>query len=84
MHQRLVADVAFYEDKVALVVLPPPCPIRIAPMDFGRAGELISRAQRDAHLALSVAGGRRIHASRHIAVHAHDRSGASPAILAPG
>jgi NTE family protein len=83
MHQRLVADVAFYEDKVKLVVLPPPCPVRIAPMDFGRARELIHRAHRDADLALSVAGGRRIHAERHIAVHAHNRSEAPRAGSAP-
>jgi len=74
MHQRLVTDVALYEEKVRLVVLPPPCPIRISPMDFGRAGELIRRAHRDAHQALSVAGGRRIHPERHVAMHDHERS----------
>ncbi|MGN6575299.1 MAG: patatin-like phospholipase family protein [Nocardioides sp.] len=83
MHQRLVADVAYYEDKVKLVVLPPPCPLRISPMEFGRAGELIRRAQCDAHTALSVAGGRRIHPERHIAMHAHDRSEAPQPIAAP-
>lgn len=73
-HQRLVADIAHYRDRVDLVVLPPPCPIRTSPANFARADELIRTARGDAEKALAHAGGRRGHPDRLVATHAHRRA----------
>lgn len=75
IHQRLVADVARYSPQCDLVVLPPPCPLTVAPTDFGRSADLVAAAHRHAVKALSVDGGRRERPDRLIAMHTHDRAG---------
>jgi NTE family protein len=70
-HQRLAADIAHYADEVDLVVLPTPCPLRVSPVDFGRARELRHTAHAEALRWLSQDGGRRSHPERHLALHAH-------------
>lgn len=40
--RRLRAETELLADRTRLVVLPPPCPVRVAPHDFSRADELIS------------------------------------------
>lgn len=47
-HQRLAADVTRFAEQVDLVVLPTPCPLRVSPIDFSRAGELIRIAHAEA------------------------------------
>ena len=69
IHQRLVADIDEYTGRVDLVVLPPPCPLHVSPLDFGRAAELIARAHRDAAAWLDRDGGRRDHPATAIALH---------------
>lgn len=44
VQQRLIADVARYQDSVDLCVLPPLCPLRVSPVDFAHTDELIVRA----------------------------------------
>jgi len=44
IHQRLSLDVERYADQVDLRVVPPLCPIAIAPTDFSHADDLILRA----------------------------------------
>lgn len=44
IHQRLAADIKRYNRRADLRVVPPLCPITIAPADFSRAAELIDRA----------------------------------------
>jgi NTE family protein len=44
VNHRLAADVERYRDKVELRVVPPLCPLRVSPGDFGRARELIDAA----------------------------------------
>jgi NTE family protein len=44
MHRRLLDDIARFGDQVELVVLPPPCPVDVQPMDFSRAESLIERS----------------------------------------
>jgi NTE family protein len=73
-HQRLVADVALYAGTVDLVVLPPPCPLRISVVNFGRAAELMRAAYTTAATALAVDDGRRDHPEQSIAMHTHVRS----------
>jgi NTE family protein len=46
--QRLVADIERHRDEVDLIVLPPPCPLSVAPIDFSRADDLIEQAYTDA------------------------------------
>jgi NTE family protein len=42
----------------AVVVLPPPCPLSVQPIDFSRARELVERAYEDAGLFLDSADGK--------------------------
>jgi NTE family protein len=51
-HRRLLEDVERHRDTVDLVVLPPPCPLRVTPIDFGHADELIARALEAARALL--------------------------------
>jgi len=46
IHQRLSLDVEKYADLVDLRVVPPLCPISVAPTDFSQADDLIRRAYR--------------------------------------
>ena len=46
--RRLIADIELHRDEVELIVLPPPCPLTVAPIDFSCADELIEQAYRDA------------------------------------
>jgi NTE family protein len=46
--RRLIDDIESHKDRTKLVVLPPPCPVSIQPIDFGHAELLIDRAYADA------------------------------------
>jgi NTE family protein len=46
--QRFTAEVASLARGIDVVVLPPPCPLDVQPMDFGHAEELMTRAEADA------------------------------------
>lgn len=70
-HQRLVADVARYSSEADLIVLPPPCPLAVSPINFGRSVDLIQRGYADASETLARDGGRRPHPERTIAMHTH-------------
>jgi NTE family protein len=56
---RLIADVELHRDNAKLVVLPPPCPLGIQPIDFGHADELIERSLGDARAFLDRNGAER-------------------------
>ena len=43
IQQRLHVEIGLYRDRARLVVLPPPCPQTVQPIDFSHAGELIER-----------------------------------------
>ena len=58
--QRLYVEIALYRADARIIVLPPPCPQNIQPIDFSHAGELIARALDDSRVFLdSLAGSRR-------------------------
>src|SRR5919108_429382 len=44
VHRRLADDIVRFRDAAELIVLPPPCPVRVQPMDFGQAESLIAAA----------------------------------------
>ncbi|WP_239460186.1 hypothetical protein [Nocardioides daejeonensis] len=52
IHQRLLLDIASYAGAATLHVLPPPCPVTVAPSSFGHAGRLIRAAHDRAAAAL--------------------------------
>ena len=58
-HSRLIADVELHRDRAKLVVLPPPCPLAIQPIDFAHADELIARSLSDARKFLDGGGAER-------------------------
>jgi NTE family protein len=53
-HSRLLADIELHEDRANLIVLPPPCPQSIAPIDFGHASELIESSAEAARAFLDT------------------------------
>jgi NTE family protein len=50
--QRLHLEIELYRDRAQLVVLPPPCPQPVQPIDFAHAGELIEQALHGARTFL--------------------------------
>jgi NTE family protein len=44
VHRRLTDDIVRYGREVELIVLPPPLPVEVQPIDFGQARSLIDRA----------------------------------------
>jgi NTE family protein len=49
LEQRLVVEIAKFADLAEILVLPPPCPLSVRPIDFGAADELMSMAYRNAN-----------------------------------
>jgi NTE family protein len=54
--RRLIDDIERHRDDARLIVLPPPCPLRITPFDFAHADELIGQALHDAREFLDGGG----------------------------
>jgi NTE family protein len=63
VNQRLAVDVARYEGAIDLRVVPPLCPIRTPPADFGASAELIGRAHEATSVWLRSSHPRLTHAS---------------------
>jgi NTE family protein len=53
--RRLLVEVEMLRERAELIVLPPPCPLSIAPIDFSRADELIRRGYEDSRDYLDAA-----------------------------
>lgn len=45
--RRLLIEINAYQDRAELIVLPPPCPLAVSPIDFARADELMRRGYED-------------------------------------
>jgi NTE family protein len=56
--RRLLVEIELLRDRAELIVLPPPCPLAVVPMDFSHAEELIRRGYEDGrdHLEAAEAG----------------------------
>jgi NTE family protein len=57
--RRLLVEVELLRDRAELIVLPPPCPLSVAPIDFSHADELVRRGYEDSrdYLDALEAGG---------------------------
>jgi NTE family protein len=76
--RRLLVEVEMLRDRVELIILPPPCPLTIAPIDFSHADELIRRGYEDSHEYLDAVAAGAAPVPLPMAMHAHRR----PATLA--
>ena len=56
---RLIADVEASRNEAKLIVLPPPCPLSVTPIDFSHANELVNRSLADARAFLDGGGAER-------------------------
>lgn len=79
VQQRLHLEVELYAAHARLVVMPPPCPLQVQPIDFSRARELIEQAlsgSREFLASLEVSGMARdaIAPSELLVPHRHDRA----------
>jgi hypothetical protein len=72
-HSRLIADIELHRNSAKLVVLPPPCPLSISPIDFAHAEELVECALRDAREFLDEGGAERPPIRMRMHRHAHQR-----------
>jgi NTE family protein len=59
-HRRLIDDIERHRDDAHLIVMPPPCPLNIQPVDFAHAAELIDVALLDARGFLDGGGETRV------------------------
>jgi NTE family protein len=57
--RRLIDDISRHRGDARLIVLPPPCPLSIQPIDFGHADELVLRALADARRSLDTGAAER-------------------------
>jgi NTE family protein len=71
IQQRLVLEVAAFEDRVELVVLPPLCPLAVSSSDFRHADELIARSHAASATWLDQGAHRQPHPARHLSLHDH-------------
>jgi NTE family protein len=55
-HSRLIADIELHRQEAKLIVMPPPCPLTVAPIDLAHAAELIERSARDCRAFLHDGG----------------------------
>ena len=69
--RRLLIEVEMLRDRAELIVLPPPCPLTIAPIDFSHADELIRRGYEDAGEYLNELEAGNAPAPLTMAMHAH-------------
>lgn len=72
-HRRLIEDVERHRNDAKLVVLPPPCPLAIQPIDFGHAADLIAGGHQDAGEFLDSGGAERPPIRMHM--HRHEAPG---------
>ena len=52
--RRLLLEIEALRDRAELIVLPPPCPLTVAPIDFSHADELIRRGYEDSRDSLDA------------------------------
>lgn len=71
--QRLILEIEMYRDSARLIVLPPPCPLGVQPVDFAQADHLIGRSRDDTHAYLDDLEAGRAEAPIRMSMHDHRR-----------
>ena len=74
--RRLLVEVEMLRDRAELIVLPPPCPLTIAPIDFSRADELIRRGYEDSRDYLNAVDSGSAPVPLTMAMHVHPHASA--------
>ena len=69
--QRLILEIDYHREDSQLIVLPPPCPLDVQPIDFSRADELIRRGRQDAMEYLDDLDAGRASAPIRMSMHRH-------------
>ena len=69
--QRLIHDVAAFQDQAELHVLPPLCPLAVSPGDFHHGRELVERARWATTAWLDRGGDQLPHPERFLSLHRH-------------
>jgi NTE family protein len=70
--RRLIIEIELLRDRANLIVLPPPCPLTVQPVDFGRADELIDSGYQGGGAYLdSVTGQERAAVPSSMSMHRH-------------
>ena len=77
--RRLLVDVEMLRGRAELIVLPPPCPLTIAPIDFAHADELIRRGYEDSRDYLDALEAGDATVPLTMAMHAHRHTPAAAA-----
>jgi NTE family protein len=73
VHQ-LVVDIERFADRAEIVVVPPLCPVETSPYDFGRAADLIVRADASTRTWLATGGLTRKGVPDELPAHGHGQT----------
>jgi NTE family protein len=85
IQQRLIADVAYFAERVDLNLLPPLCPLAVSPTDFRHARSLIDRAHAASAHWIENGGLDRPDPARFLSLHRHkDAAGWSKVVAGVG
>lgn len=79
--QRLIGDIVRYRDVVPISVIPSPCPMSIAPVDFSHGRDLIDRARDVAVSWIGSGGLTRARPERYLALHDHSSPNSSGRLI---
>ena len=69
--QRLVSEVEQLRGQLNLIVLPPPCPLDVSPVDFSEGRMLIDRGREDTHRYLDALDRGQAEAPLPLRLHSH-------------
>ncbi len=73
---RLLVEVELLRERAELIVLPPPCPLSVMPIDFSHADQLIRRGYEDSRYYLDAVEAGKTPAP--LAMTMHDHGSAAP------
>jgi NTE family protein len=71
IQQRLITDMVRMQGRAHIATMPPLCPLRVSPLDFGKAGALIERAYHDSTRWIADGGLERGRPERFLSLHSH-------------
>lgn len=71
--RRLLVEIELLKDRCELIVLPPPCPLSVSPMDFGHAEELMGLGYAEATQHLTEIERGDVEPALPMSMHDHER-----------